>query len=150
MQRQLASLALVFGAAAFSTGCVYYEPVPVAVGPPDVVVAQAPPRTVVVPRGQWKRMKYRYFPDQQVYYNIDMGRWYWLDGGRWADATRLPDPIRLNLTASVIVDLDGDRPREFHNHVVEMYPPHRPGAYPPGRPPYPGSRGNGRGDGPGR
>lgn len=130
-------LALAIGASTLFSGCIVYEQ-PVVVRHEPVIVAQAPAPVVVAPgAAAWQRMTYRYYPDQQIYYNVDLGRWYWIDEGRWADAPRLPDPIRLGLTTSVVIKLDGNRPRAFHDRVYAMYPPRRgPDYYPPNRPPY--------------
>jgi hypothetical protein len=132
--------------------------------PPVVVVEQhpGPPPPWAPAHGYRNKHEFRYYYQEQVYYCIGSGEWFWLESGNWHFGMRLPSRILIS-SDNIVIDLDGPRPMPYHTQVVQVYPrTYRRvavdrGGPPPGRgrsgPPGPpagrggGGRGNGRGRG---
>jgi|Deesub1362A_J573_1020465.scaffolds.fasta_scaffold00873_11 hypothetical protein len=66
---------------------------------------------------------YRYYPESFVYFDVDCGIYFYLQGGTWKRAPRLPVTIRVDWDHYVILEMDTDRPYIFHEEVVKSYPP---------------------------
>ena len=73
--------------------------------------------------GYRKKTPFRYYPSRQVYWNVDLGKYFWLDGAQWRVDVRLPDPLRLSLGSFVTVEVDGEDPRPEHEAIRVKYPP---------------------------
>lgn len=100
--------------------------------------------------GYRARHAYHYYPGAEVYFRVDTGTWFWLDGGDWKVAASLPGHLRSGLGAKVELDLEADHPRHAHAEVRRKHPgrggppAHAGGGGGKGEDDHPG-RGRGRG-----
>lgn len=67
---------------------------------------------------------YQYFPNAQVYFDLDRKLYFYISANRWKVAVSLPDYLRRRLgERRVPLDMETDKPyREFHVHK-QKYPP---------------------------
>ena len=72
--------------------------------------------------GYRAKYRYRYYPSSYVYFGEDMGLYYYYYAGRWEESPILPANIYLDVDY-VMLEMDADRPYEFHRDVVKRYPP---------------------------
>lgn len=73
--------------------------------------------------GESAKFTYRYFPSSFVYFNIDIGKYYYLSEGKWVDSYSLPQDIPIDRDDYVILEMMIDKPYMFHEDVVKKYPP---------------------------
>ena len=95
--------------------------------PPEVVVVEhvgpvGPPPWAA---SHWYRRTraYYYYPDCDVYYRPADRMWFYLDGGAWRVGVTLPDRIVFDVSRSVRLSMETDRPFAHHKEVVAYYPP---------------------------
>jgi hypothetical protein len=80
-------------------------------GPPDHAKAY----------GRRAKHDYRYYPDAQVYFDIDRKVYFYLDGRGWKMSVNLPHKIKL--AGHVTIEMDTDKPyKDFKRHKAK-YPP---------------------------
>lgn len=60
--------------------------------------------------GYRHKHKYHYYPDKNVYYDLDRKLYFYLQGDGWKTGAELPTSIRLNLGKSTSLELDTDVP----------------------------------------
>jgi len=68
------------------------------------------------------RRRYRYYYDSQVYFDIQTNHWFWISAGTWHSGASLPRTYRLSRSASVVVELETDKPYTKHAHVKTKHP----------------------------
>lgn len=95
--------------------------------PPAVVVVvpdRAPPGPPPWERSRWgaRSHGYYYYPGADIYYRPVDRVWFYLDGGRWRSARRLPERMNVDFNRSVTLAIMGDRPYLYHPQVVARYP----------------------------
>ena len=71
--------------------------------------------------GYRAKYRYRYYPRQQVYYNTDEKRYFWIDAGVWKTGIRLPTGIKIG-GSGVTLEMDTPNPYEQHRSVRQNYP----------------------------
>jgi len=49
--------------------------------------------------------------------------YFYLSDGAWHASVSLPASIRITVKDYVTLDMDTDRPYEYHNDVIKKYPP---------------------------
>lgn len=95
--------------------------------PPEVVVVEeiGPPGPPPWAAHHWYRRNhaYYYYPGYDVYYRPADRMWFYLDGGAWRIAARLPSGIRVDFDRAVSLSIESDRPYLYHERVVAYYPP---------------------------
>ena len=71
-----------------------------------------------------QRYHYHYFPDAQVYFDLDRKLYFYISANRWRVSVSLPDYLKIRLgDRRVTLELDIDKPyHEFHVHK-KRYPP---------------------------
>ena len=71
-----------------------------------------------------QRYHYQYFPDAQVYFDLNRQLYFYISDNRWKVGITLPDYFRLRLgDARISLELDTDKPyRDFQTHK-QKYPP---------------------------
>lgn len=90
-----------------------------------------------------RKMAYRYYFDSEVYYSPARDQWVWVENGDWRVGRRLPEFIEGNLGDYVRIDLEADRPWEYHGQIREYYPSRtKSRAVPPGQAKKDKARGN--------
>ncbi len=70
--------------------------------------------------------QYHYYPSAQVYFDIGRRIYFYYQSGRWEASAQLPAAIKARLGGSVGLEMDTDRPYEFHKEVLRRHPPGRP------------------------
>jgi hypothetical protein len=71
--------------------------------------------------GRRAKYDYRYYPDAQVYFDIQRKVYFYLDGRGWKMSVYLPHKIKL--TGYVTIEMDTDKPyKDFKTHKTK-YPP---------------------------
>ncbi|NDY41624.1 hypothetical protein G3N55_01995 [Dissulfurirhabdus thermomarina] len=114
----LVALAAVFGcrrapAAFLPPPPLIVEPAPAGEGPPPWAPAH----------GRRARYRYRYYPDVQVYFDVDRRIYFFLDAGAWRAAPAPPPGLHFDLSGYVELGMDTDLPYRFHGDVRAAYPP---------------------------
>lgn len=76
------------------------------------------------PAHGYRAKKYRYYPSAQIYYDTDRGVYFYYRDGSWEVSASLPNRFRVRLSGGhVTLEMDTERPYEYHSEVVERYPP---------------------------
>lgn len=73
------------------------------------------------PPGQAKKYHYRYYPNQNVYFDPGRGLWFWLEGQEWRTGASLPAWLRVG-SGFVTLTMGVDQPFRYHPQVVAAYP----------------------------
>jgi hypothetical protein len=73
--------------------------------------------------GNRAKHSYRYYPYHGIYFEERSGVYFYLSDGRWQMSASLPVSVRITVNDFVTLDMDTDRPYEYHNDVVKKYPP---------------------------
>ncbi|MBW1679538.1 MAG: hypothetical protein JRJ08_05275 [Deltaproteobacteria bacterium] len=71
------------------------------------------------------RAKYRYFyyPSSYIYFDTGRNLYFYFEGGQWQVSAALPAGIKLNVSDYVTLEMDTDKPYQFHSDVVKKHPP---------------------------
>ena len=101
------SAGIVIGNGSAGPGASYEE------GPPPWAPAH----------GNRAKHSYRYYPYHGIYFEERSGVYFYLSDGRWQMSGSLPVAIRITVNDFVTLDMDSDRPYEYHNDVKKRYPP---------------------------
>jgi hypothetical protein len=88
--------------------------------PRDLPPAHAP----AYGRRAQQRYHYRYFPDAQVYFDLDRKLYFYISANRWRVSVSLPHYLQIRLgERQVSLEMDTDKPyQEFRAHK-KRYPP---------------------------
>jgi hypothetical protein len=73
--------------------------------------------------GYRAKHRYRYYPSAEVYLDLGRGLYFYYRDGSWHGSVSLPRSIRAELDDYVILNMEADRPYEYHPSVRERYPP---------------------------
>ena len=73
--------------------------------------------------GYRAKYRYYYYPSPRVYYDLDRKLYFYLEGDNWRFGASLPTGIHTALCDHVTLEMDTDKPYEFHSDVVKKYPP---------------------------
>ncbi|WP_428225102.1 hypothetical protein [Flavobacterium sp.] len=92
----------------------------------ETIIAQGPPPWAHA-HGYRAKTRYVYFPDHNVYYDLQARNYIYLSGRNWEIRANLPTTLfHLNLGRSAQVELDfaGDRPYRYNaDHLVRYKKP---------------------------
>lgn len=71
-----------------------------------------------------QQFRYQYYPDAQVYFDLDRKLYFYISANRWKVSVSLPEYFHLHLRDHhVLLEMDIDRPyREYSRHK-KLYPP---------------------------
>jgi hypothetical protein len=58
-----------------------------------------------------------------VYFDLGRAVYIYYEGERWRVSVTLPGKIRIDLDDYVTLEMDTDKPYEYHSEVVKRYPP---------------------------
>lgn len=73
--------------------------------------------------GYRAKYKYRYYPSSSVYYDSVRNAYFFQDKGSWRASTDLPNWVKIDKGDYIMLEMNTDRPYEFHTEVQEKYPP---------------------------
>jgi len=88
--------------------------------------ANAEPPPWAPAHGYRAKHQYHYYPSSQVYYDIGRRLYFYVEGGNWRFGASLPVGIKVGLGDHVTLEMDTDKPYEFHADVVKEYPSGEP------------------------
>lgn len=94
---------------------------------PDNAFAQRKPKWAPA-RGYQTKTRYIYFPEENMYYDLNSGRYMYLSGKSWTVKTSTPRAyIGINLGNSVQIELDfnGDKPYQQNAIHIIKYKKHK-------------------------
>ena len=83
---------------------------------PTDVFSQGPPPWAPA-HGYRAKTRHIYFPDQNMYYDIQRGTYIYFSNGKWAVSVKVPSIfVGINLGRSTQIELDfyGDRPQRYN------------------------------------
>lgn len=66
--------------------------------------------------------RYNYYPDAEVYFDPSRQIYFFFRANKWLAQAVLPPDIEVRIGNAVTVDLDSERPYEFHDDVRRVYP----------------------------
>jgi hypothetical protein len=66
---------------------------------------------------------YRYYPYDNIYFDEQQGVYFYLYNGGWQMSVSLPSYVQITVNDFVTLDMDTDKPYQYHNDVVKRYPP---------------------------
>ena len=66
---------------------------------------------------------YHYYPASHVYFDVDRGVYFHLEGSTWHVGASLPRHIHADLDGYVKVEVEGDKPYVDYNKHMKKYPP---------------------------
>lgn len=93
---------------------------------PACVVAPVPgpgPHDMPPPPLHPRLYSYWYYPDIEVYFDINRKLYFYLHEGHWLDVMVLPPHIRARLGPHVVLELGDDHPYVYHDTHRRKYPP---------------------------
>jgi hypothetical protein len=73
--------------------------------------------------GYRAKYRYRYYPASRVYYEERSGVYFHYREGQWRMSASLPIEIRIDVNNFVSLEMNTNRPYEYHHEVVKRYPP---------------------------
>ena len=94
---------------------------------PADVFSQGPPPWAPA-HGYRAKTRHIYFPDQNMYYDIQRSNYIYFSNGKWSISTRVPSIfVGINLGRSSQVELDfyGDRPQRYNYSHKTKYKGHK-------------------------
>ena len=83
---------------------------------PADVFSQGPPPWAPA-HGYRAKTRHIYFPDQNMYYDIQRGNYIYFNNGKWSVSVKVPSIfVGINLGKSTQIELDfyGDRPQRYN------------------------------------
>lgn len=83
---------------------------------PTDVFSQGPPPWAPA-HGYRAKTRHIYFPDQNMYYDIQRGTYIYFNNGKWSVSVKVPSIfVGINLGKSTQIELDfyGDRPQRYN------------------------------------
>ena len=95
------------------SGCLMTAGMSTSTGPPPWARGQ----------GNLAQHHYRYYPYHSVYFDEQRGVYFFPSNGSWQMSVSLPSYIQITVNDFVTLDMDTDKPYEYHNDVIKRYPP---------------------------
>jgi hypothetical protein len=73
--------------------------------------------------GRRAKYQYHYYPDAYVYFDTGRRIYFYYQNNQWQFSASLPSGIRITVGEHVALEMDTDKPYQFHSDVVKSYPP---------------------------
>ena len=73
--------------------------------------------------GYRAKYRYNYYPDVNVYLDVDRRLYFYLEGDEWKVSVSLPEHFRFRLGDHVTIEMDTDKPYTGHEDHKAKYPP---------------------------
>ncbi|MFC1895363.1 hypothetical protein ACFL0Q_01705 [Thermodesulfobacteriota bacterium] len=73
--------------------------------------------------GYRAKHRYRYYPSSRVYFDDDRGIYFYYRDGDWRLSASLPAYISIDFRDYVTLEMESERPYEYHRDVEKHYPP---------------------------
>jgi hypothetical protein len=91
--------------------------------------------------GYRAKHQYHYYPASYVYFDIGRQLYFYYQGTGWQVSARLPAGIRIDIEDYIVLEMETDKPYQYHAEVAKRYPPGQAKR---------GEDGNGKGKGKGK
>ena len=86
---------------------------------PTVYKAPSPgPPPWAPAHGHRAKYRYYYYPATYVYFDVGRGLYFYFAGDQWRVSASLPVEIRINVGEYVVLEMDNDKPYQFHSDKV--------------------------------
>ena len=72
--------------------------------------------------GYRAKYRYQYYPSTSVYFDVGRRLYFYYEYGQWRVSASLPARISIEIGDYVNIEMDTEKPYEFHNDVVKKYP----------------------------
>ncbi len=72
--------------------------------------------------GRRAKHNYRYYPSSEIYFDTGRGLYFYMKNGSWTVSASLPGGVRITVRDFVNLEMDTDRPYDYHGDVVKKYP----------------------------
>lgn len=92
---------------------------------PSFVFSQGPPSWAPA-HGYRAKTRHIYFPEYNLYYDIQKKNYIYLNNGKWTFGTKIPTTItniRLSKSTQIELDFYGDSPQHYNNSHKTKYKP---------------------------
>jgi hypothetical protein len=120
----LLAVAIVFGGfLTHQTDAAKVPKVQVEVGGPTVKAKQGkgpPPHAPA--HGYRRKFSYHYYPQAEIYHDVERGLWFYTDGNEWKAGAKVPIELGENLGGHVVIELESDSPQTEHTKTRKTYP----------------------------
>ncbi|NWF92394.1 MAG: hypothetical protein HXY46_05725 [Syntrophaceae bacterium] len=73
--------------------------------------------------GHRAKYRYHYYPSAYVYFDVGRRLYFYFQDDQWRVSASLPVGIRIATGEYVVLEMDTDRPYQFHSDVEKRYPP---------------------------
>lgn len=98
---------------------VYTPPPP----PPKPAPVPEPGPPPWAPAHGYRAKHNYYYPESYVYFDAERGLYFYYYGSGWQVSFSLPTAIHIDVNSYAVLEMDADKPFEFHSEVVKRYPP---------------------------
>ena len=120
----LALLIVGIGCLFLTSGC-YKERVVIQERP---VYAPAPPPPPGPPpwapaHGHRAKHRYYYYPASYVYFDVERRVYFYYRDAGWQVSVSLPVGIHIDAGDHVVLEMETDKPYQYHTEVAKHYPP---------------------------
>ena len=72
---------------------------------------------------------YDYYPEAEVYFDVDRHLYFYRDGGKWTMSVALPSVFRNDIGRSVRIEMESANPFERHRDHLKSYPARNEGRF---------------------
>ena len=128
MKNYLYAVALACAMQPVSAAAPDVAPILLAKGPPDHAPAHGV-RNKNKAHGKEKgerhpkrAHRYQYYPDARVYFDPAKSVYFYMKGGNWISAPKLPRELRVNLGSGVSMEMDVATPYKLHQEHLKQFP----------------------------
>jgi len=122
--KSTAALVFSLGILLVTLGCTQSKTIVVEKPPPQYSPpAKNGPPPWAPAHGYRAKHRYYYYPSTFVYFDVERKLYFYLEGDSWRAGASLPARISPNPGDHVSLEMDTDKPYEFHADVAKKYPP---------------------------
>lgn len=113
---------LVMASGCYNEGVVIEKNPPDSSPPADAHGKKGPPPWAPA-HGYRAKHQYHYYPSSYVYFDVGRTLYFYYENGNWRVSASLPGGIQIDVGNYVTLEMDTDKPYEYHAEVVKRYPP---------------------------
>jgi hypothetical protein len=73
--------------------------------------------------GRRAKYHYYYYPDAYIYFDTGRRIYFYYQDNQWQVSESLPAGVRITVGDYVTLEMDTDKPYQFHSDVIKSYPP---------------------------
>lgn len=124
MKRSTAIILLLFGLVTLIAiwGCERSRVVIIEDRPGYKAPSPGPPPWAPA-HGYRAKYRYYYYPATYVYFDVGRSLYFYYQSDQWRVSASLPIGIYITAGEYVVLEMDVDKPYQFHSDVAKRYPP---------------------------